>query len=402
MTNMTRSPAQRSLLAVALVAAVLASAPICASALTLEEVITLVKLEIPVAQIKKKIEKDGSTYKLTPSQILKLKKDKVPKWSKAAFQDKFNIMKGKLESNPDETGKKYSAIDQGLAKLQRKLRDGSTLETGERGSNRVSALAEELFSKDITDDTSSARSSEMAGGPRKKSSIGQSSECCHFCQKRVYVVERMSAEGKFFHRSCFRCDYCNILLRLGSYVYHRDDGTSFSGKFFCIPHSTENAMEKYRYRKKADEIKDAEKRKYSELLHRTNQEWASPSYINRHKHRLDSQRGATPERAEFEASIDLDSEPPSIMDEDEWTDRNFGGNSLVIINEDEDGRDTSEDSVSDLDSDDLEDEEGKKPLTAKEARQLQREWLKRQYRNEMRNGSNEDMSQYDNVKNARR
>ena len=89
----------------------------------------------------------------------------------------------------------------------------------------------------------------------------------------MYVVERMSAEGKFFHRSCFRCDYCNILLRLGSYVYHRDDGTSFSGKFFCIPHSTENAMEKYRYRKKADEIKDAENRKYSELLHRTNQDW---------------------------------------------------------------------------------------------------------------------------------
>ena len=68
-------------------------------------------------------------------------------------------------------------------------------------------------------------------------------------------MERMSAEGKFFHRSCFRCDYCNILLRLGSYVYHRDY-TTFSGKFFCIPHSTENALEKYRYRKKADEIKD--------------------------------------------------------------------------------------------------------------------------------------------------
>ena len=44
--------------------------------------------------------------------------------------------------------------------------------------------------------------------------------------------------------------------------------------------------------------------------------------------------GATPERAEFEASIDQDSEPPSIMDEDEWTDRNFGGNSLIIINDD--------------------------------------------------------------------
>ena len=33
---------------------------------------------------------------------------------------------------------------------------------------------------------------------------------------QVYVVERMSAEGKFFHRACFRCDYCSILLRLGT------------------------------------------------------------------------------------------------------------------------------------------------------------------------------------------
>ena len=77
----------------------------------------------------------------------------------------------------------------------------------------------------------------------------------------------MSAEGKFFHRSCFRCDYCNILLRwiqgifpylfiflcrLGSYVYHREG--RFAGKFFCIPHSTETALEKYKYKKKIDEI----------------------------------------------------------------------------------------------------------------------------------------------------
>ena len=78
------------------------------------------------------------------------------------------------------------------------------------------------------------------------------------------------------------------------------------------------------------------------------------------------------------------------MDEDEWTDRNFGGNSLVI----EEDNNTSEDSVSDLDSDEFE-EDSKKPLSAKEARQLQREWLKR-----IRNGD-EDVSQYDNVKDHR-
>jgi hypothetical protein len=42
---------------------------------------------------------------------------------------------------------------------------------------------------------------------------------------QVYVVERMSAEGKFFHRACFRCDYCNILLRLGMYANAKYNGT---------------------------------------------------------------------------------------------------------------------------------------------------------------------------------
>jgi hypothetical protein len=50
-----------------------------------------------------------------------------------------------------------------------------------------------------------------------------------------------------------------FILRLGSYVYHREG--VFAGKFFCIPHSTENALEKYRYKHKLDEIKHAGKRK---------------------------------------------------------------------------------------------------------------------------------------------
>uniref|UniRef100_A0A3B3E0V3 LIM zinc-binding domain-containing protein n=1 Tax=Oryzias melastigma TaxID=30732 RepID=A0A3B3E0V3_ORYME len=41
-------------------------------------------------------------------------------------------------------------------------------------------------------------------------------DVCFFCRKRVYVMERLSAEGKFFHRSCFKCDYCGTTLRLAS------------------------------------------------------------------------------------------------------------------------------------------------------------------------------------------
>ncbi|XP_061865770.1 F-actin-monooxygenase MICAL3 isoform X2 [Colius striatus] len=57
------------------------------------------------------------------------------------------------------------------------------------------------------------------------------SDVCYFCRKRVYVMERLSAEGKFFHRTCFKCEYCATTLRLSSYAYDIEDG-----KFYCKPH----------------------------------------------------------------------------------------------------------------------------------------------------------------------
>uniref|UniRef100_A0A452FYB0 F-actin monooxygenase n=1 Tax=Capra hircus TaxID=9925 RepID=A0A452FYB0_CAPHI len=57
------------------------------------------------------------------------------------------------------------------------------------------------------------------------------SDTCYFCQKRVYVMERLSAEGKFFHRSCFKCEHCATTLRLSAYAYALEDG-----KFYCKPH----------------------------------------------------------------------------------------------------------------------------------------------------------------------
>ncbi|XP_058252737.1 F-actin-monooxygenase mical2b isoform X8 [Hemibagrus wyckioides] len=55
------------------------------------------------------------------------------------------------------------------------------------------------------------------------------SDTCHFCKKRVYVMERLSAEGYFFHRECFRCEVCSATLRLGGHVF--DQGT-----FYCKLH----------------------------------------------------------------------------------------------------------------------------------------------------------------------
>ncbi|XP_075694263.1 F-actin-monooxygenase MICAL2 isoform X3 [Rhinoderma darwinii] len=57
------------------------------------------------------------------------------------------------------------------------------------------------------------------------------SDTCYFCKKRVYVVERLSAEGHFFHRECFKCSFCSSVLRQGNYVFNVEEG-----KFYCQPH----------------------------------------------------------------------------------------------------------------------------------------------------------------------
>ncbi|XP_063293586.1 F-actin-monooxygenase MICAL2 [Pelobates fuscus] len=57
------------------------------------------------------------------------------------------------------------------------------------------------------------------------------SDICYFCKKRVYVVERLSAEGHFFHRECFKCAFCSTSLRLGNYVFNMEED-----KFYCQPH----------------------------------------------------------------------------------------------------------------------------------------------------------------------
>lgn len=61
--------------------------------------------------------------------------------------------------------------------------------------------------------------------------VASSSDTCYFCAKRVYVFERVSADGKFFHRGCFKCHHCGTTLCLGNYVFDEDDG-----HFYCMLH----------------------------------------------------------------------------------------------------------------------------------------------------------------------
>ncbi|XP_021441823.1 F-actin-monooxygenase MICAL2 isoform X1 [Oncorhynchus mykiss] len=81
-----------------------------------------------------------------------------------------------------------------------------------------------LFSEDVASTSQGSLRREFPGSGDK----------CHSCQKRVYVVERISAEGLYFHRECFRCDTCGAALRQGGHAFDSEQG-----KLYCKLHFTQ-------------------------------------------------------------------------------------------------------------------------------------------------------------------
>ncbi|XP_057559507.1 F-actin-monooxygenase MICAL3 isoform X2 [Hippopotamus amphibius kiboko] len=98
--------------------------------------------------------------------------------------------------------------------------------------NKVKYMATQLLAKFEENAPPQSTSVRRQGSIKKEfpQNVG-GSDTCYFCQKRVYVMERLSAEGKFFHRSCFKCEFCATTLRLSAYAYALEDG-----KFYCKPH----------------------------------------------------------------------------------------------------------------------------------------------------------------------
>ncbi|XP_011230738.2 F-actin-monooxygenase MICAL2 isoform X13 [Ailuropoda melanoleuca] len=128
--------------------------------------------------------------------------------------------------------KVFNNQDEPSAYPSRSLRTGPEGGNGREGGgqNKVKSMASQLLAK-------FEESSRNPSLPRQESTqkafplnLG-GSDTCYFCRKRVYVMERLSAEGHFFHRECFRCSVCATTLRLATYAFDGDEG-----KFFCKPH----------------------------------------------------------------------------------------------------------------------------------------------------------------------
>ncbi|XP_052087174.1 protein-methionine sulfoxide oxidase mical3b-like isoform X3 [Mytilus californianus] len=105
------------------------------------------------------------------------------------------------------------------------------------GNVKVSAMAEILASKFQSQSEQAVNQTPVKKlkTPGVLLAAQPVSETCYFCKKRVYLMERMSAEGLFFHRGCLKCDYCDVGLRLNN--YSADKLPTGDVKFFCFRHS---------------------------------------------------------------------------------------------------------------------------------------------------------------------
>jgi len=52
---------------------------------------------------------------------------------------------------------------------------------------------------------------------------------CKACEKTVYPVDQLSADGTAYHKACFRCSHCKGTLKLSNY-------SSMEGVLYCKPH----------------------------------------------------------------------------------------------------------------------------------------------------------------------
>ncbi|XP_061373752.1 LIM domain-containing protein WLIM2b-like [Gastrolobium bilobum] len=75
-------------------------------------------------------------------------------------------------------------------------------------------------------------------------------EKCTSCKKTVYPLEKLTVEGEFYHKSCFRCTHGGCFLTPSSYA-------ALDGFLYCKPHFSQLFKEKgsYSYLSKTASLK---------------------------------------------------------------------------------------------------------------------------------------------------
>lgn len=250
-----------------------------------------------IKEIEKKMELSKKTTDIGKSR------ERVPKWNREQFLARQN----KLTSGEKIEDGKYKDLDIAMKAIDKQLKEGSILEGAK---NKVASIAGQFKRKE----ESESDGEKVKKSPKTSKPVGlvlnsgSKTETCNFCKQRVYLMEKVTAENLVLHRSCLKCHHCHTSLRLGGYAFDRDDP---QGKFYCTQH----------YRLQPKEIKLPQRRALPRLP------VANKAIAPTTKATDMIDRGQTPERIEFE-NVDAmsDGEPSleQVIDENEWTDKNFG------------------------------------------------------------------------------
>ncbi|KAK7358638.1 hypothetical protein VNO77_00576 [Canavalia gladiata] len=82
---------------------------------------------------------------------------------------------------------------------------------------------------------------ELSRAPSRLSSFfSGTQDKCTKCSKTVYPLEKLTVEGEFYHKSCFRCAHGGCFLTPSSYA-------ALDGFLYCKPHFSQLFKEKGSY-----------------------------------------------------------------------------------------------------------------------------------------------------------
>jgi cysteine/glycine-rich protein len=89
--------------------------------------------------------------------------------------------------------------------------------------------------------TGARSSKELNKAPSKLSSMfSGTQEKCAVCKKTVYPLEKVTMEGEFYHKTCFRCSHGGCFLTHSSYA-------ALNGILYCKHHFAQLFKEKGSY-----------------------------------------------------------------------------------------------------------------------------------------------------------